>query len=342
MPAVVSRRQEKNSMEQEIREKSITKPEISSIAISCNTYKRPDFLKMCLEGIGNLSLPESIRIEVIVVDNDTEASGRAVVEQVSKNFPLKINYFVEEKRGLSNARNRLLKEAVNGGFSHIALLDDDDVADTNWLLELVDLYRKDDRAYIIAGPQYAQFLGEFPDYLTNNNIFVKSTTKKKGEIRKICATNNVFLPTELVSEANVWFDPSFVFMGGEDGDFFTRAGLAGYTIVFNPDAIVREINDKGRVNLRWIFNRCYYNGYSASFLKFKEKNSALKRTMYIVKSIIICLLDILLIPFSLIKGLTGFFNALGILCKNYGKLKGAVVLKSLNYYQNLNGRKHDA
>lgn len=329
-------------MEQETKDKSITKPEITSIAISCNTYKRPDFLRMCLEGIRNLTLPKGIKIEVIVVDNDPEVSGRAVIEELREGFPLRINYFAEEKRGLSNARNRLLKEAAEAGFSHIALMDDDDVADKNWLEELVNLYKTDERAFIVAGPQYAQFLGEFPEYLKNNNIFVKSTTKKKGEIRTICATNNVFLPTSLMSEANVWFDPSFVFMGGEDGDFFTRAGNAGYTIVFNPDAIVREINDKERVNLRWILNRCYYNGYSSSFLKFKEKNSALKRALYVVKSIIICLLDIILIPFSLIKGLTGFFNALGILCKNYGKLKGAVVLKSLNYYQNLNGRKQDA
>lgn len=329
-------------MEQTAQKNSILKSEIKSIALACNTYKRPDFLRMCLEGFKALILPENIKVEVLVVDNDIEESAKAVVDEIQEDFPLKINYFVEEKRGLSNARNRLLQEALNLGFTHIALLDDDDVADKNWLINLVELYKTNEKAHIVAGPQYASFLGDFPEYLKNNNIFVKKTTKKKGGIRKICATNNVFLPVEIMTKANVWFDSSFIFMGGEDGDFFTRAGLAGFTIVFNPDAIVYEINDKERVNLKWILNRSFYNGYSGSYLKFKEKNYTFKRIIYIVKLVIICALDLMLIPFSLVRGRTGLFNALGILCKNYGKLKGAVRLKPLNYYKNLNGGSQNA
>lgn len=320
-------------------ENPITKTAISSIAVSCNTYKRPDFLKMCLNGIKNLKFPKSIKIEMFVIDNDAEASGKAVVESFGAEFPIKINYFVEEKRGLSNARNRILQEALKAGFSHIAMLDDDDIPDESWLKELVEMYEHDDRAYIVSGPQFALFLEDFPKYFTNNNIFVKSTTKKRGELRDVCATHNVLFPTALMSQANIWFDSSFVFMGGEDGDFFGRARQAGYTIIFNSDAIVREINDKERVNLKWILNRSYYNGYSSSFLKFKGHNCSWKRFRCIIKSLIVCMIDVLMIPFSFSKGLTGFFNTLGILCKNYGKLKGAVVLQSMNYYQNLNGGK---
>ncbi len=316
---------------------NITKPEIKSIAISCNTFLRPEILEKTLNSIASLNIPDNIAIKVLVVDNDAKASAQPVIDKIKPDFPFEISYFVEEKRGLANARNRLLKEAINLDVTHIAILDDDDIADVDWIINLVDLYNTQDNAYIISGPEYCTFDGEFPTYLTNNNIFVKKTSKKKGEIRKVCSTHNAFFPLKIVKEDGIWFDSSFVFMGGEDGDFFYRAGKAGYTIVFNPDAIVREINGKDRVNIKWILSRNYYNGYSGSYLQYKTRPKKIKRFMYLIKIFFICLLNLLIIPFSVICGPTVFLNILGLSCKNTGKLMGLIKLQPLNYYKHLNG-----
>ena len=144
-------------------------------------------------------------------------------------------------------------------------------------------------------------------------------------------------PLKIVTESNIWFDKSFVFMGGEDGDFFYRAGKAGYTIVFNPDAIVREINGKDRVNIRWILSRNYYNGYSGSYLQYKNKPKTLKRHLYLTKLFFICILNLIITPLSLILGATVFFNVLGLSSKNLGKFIGAIKLQPMNYYEHLNG-----
>ncbi len=323
-------------MVDEIKNK-IEKPEIKSVVVACNTFLRPEFLKKCLDGVSKLRIPEGIDIKVLVVDNDKDASALAVVDSVKTDFPFEIFYFVEEKRGLSNARNRLLKEAINLGATHIAVLDDDDIPDENWVFELIDLYKTQDNAYIISGPEFCCFDGEFPSFLTNNNIFIKKTTKQKGEIRKVCSTHNAFFPVDIMTKNGIWFNPDFVFMGGEDGDFFFRASEVGYTIVANPDAIVREINDKNRVNLKWILHRSFYNGYSGSYLKYRESGNVFKRLFYIFKVLMVVVLDMFFVPFSIIGGLTFFFNILGLTSKNLGKLLGAVNLKPLNYYKNLNG-----
>ena len=323
-------------MEKEQTQKTI-KPEIKSIAISCNTFLRPEILEKTLKSIANLKIPKGVEIKVLVVDNDANATAKPVIDYIKADFPFEIIYKIEEKRGLANARNRLLQEAINLGVSHIAILDDDDVADENWIKNLVELYQTQDNAYIISGPEYCCFDGEFPDYLTNNNIFVKKTTKKKGEIRKVCSTHNAMFPLKIVTESNIWFDKSFVFMGGEDGDFFYRAGKAGYTIVFNPDAIVREINGKDRVNVRWILSRNYYNGYSGSYLQYKNKPKTLKRHLYLTKLFFICILNLIITPLSLILGATVFFNVLGLSSKNLGKFIGAIKLQPMNYYEHLNG-----
>ncbi len=323
-------------MVDEIKNK-IEKPEIKSVVVACNTFLRPEFLKKCLDGVSKLRIPEGIDIKVLVVDNDKDASALVVVDSVKTDFPFEIFYFVEEKRGLSNARNRLLKEAINLGATHIAVLDDDDIPDENWVFELIDLYKTQDNAYIISGPEFCCFDGEFPSFLTNNNIFIKKTTKQKGEIRKVCSTHNAFFPVDIMTKNEIWFNPDFVFMGGEDGDFFFRASEVGYTIVANPDAIVREINDKNRVNLKWILHRSFYNGYSGSYLKYRESGNVFKRLFYIFKVLMVVVLDMFFVPFSIIGGLTFFFNILGLTSKNLGKLLGAVNLKPLNYYKNLNG-----
>ena len=184
---------------------NLIKPEIKSIAISCNTFLRPEILEKTLKSIANLKIPKGVEIKVLVVDNDANATAKPVIDYIKADFPFEIIYKIEEKRGLANARNRLLQEAINLGVSHIAILDDDDVADENWIKNLVELYQTQDNAYIISGPEYCCFDGEFPDYLTNNNIFVKKTTKKKGEIRKVCSTHNAMFPLKIVTESNIWF-----------------------------------------------------------------------------------------------------------------------------------------
>ena len=107
---------------------NLIKPEIKSIAISCNTFLRPKILEKTLESIAQLNIPAGIKITVLVVDNDANASARTVIDKFQVDFPFDITYKVEEKRGLANARNRLLKEALELGVSHIAILDDDDIA----------------------------------------------------------------------------------------------------------------------------------------------------------------------------------------------------------------------
>ena len=287
---------------------NLEKTKIESIAISCNTFLRPNILAKTLDSIAKLNIPDDILIKVLVVDNDKNATAKPVIEKIKATYPFELTYCVEEKRGLANARNRLLQEAINLGVSHIAILDDDDIADKDWVLNLVDLYNNQENAYIISGPEYCCFDGEFPKYLTNNNIFVKKTTKKKGELRKVCSTHNAFFPVNVVKDANIWFDSSFVFMGGEDGDFFYRAS-----------------------------SRNYYNGYSGSYLQYKNKNKPIRRLLYLIKMILICFIDVVISLISIILGRTLFFNVLGLSCKNIGKLMGAILLKPMNYYEFLNG-----
>lgn len=311
-----------------------SKPKIDYILIACCTCCRNHMLAMVLWYVAKLNLPKGIKTELLIVDNGAQAPAKDIVDNFAKNFPIKIHYILEEKRGIAPARNRLLKEAVKLGASHIALFDDDGLVDENWLINHVEMYNNID-AQIISGPQYTWFDDNYPKYIMNNNIFKVSSTKKRGEELLSCATNNVFLPTEIYYKNNIYFDKMYIYMGGEDGDFFYRLHNLGYKIVFNPNSIVREIADATRVNSKWVISRSYYNGYSGSFLKFRYQKSTLNKLLYILKLIFVIILDFILLPISIFLGRKSILNTICITAKNIGKFVGSFSNKTMNYYENI-------
>ncbi len=313
------------------------KPEIEFVVISCCTCKRPNMLEDALRSIDNLNLCPDTKIAVLIVDNDVDETARSVVEKFQHTSKIPVYYVVEKQRGIAFARNRVLKEAITLNATHIAFFDDDEILEKNWLCNHINFYRNHQNVLISSGPTYSKFSEEYPNYIKNNKIFKTSTTKKTGAIRNICASGNVFFPVSVAKDSDMWFDNRFVFMGGEDGDFFSRAAHAGYTIVWNNDAINYELVGPQRANLKWILNRYYYNGYSGAMLKFLEKNNIFAKFLYLIKTLaafILC--GILLVP-SIFAGLTVFFNMLGLVLKNKGKIDFVFTNKPLDYYKDVNG-----
>ena len=49
-------------------------------SICIATYQRPEILEKLLESLSKQKLPESVEIEVIIVDNDKSESAKEVVE----------------------------------------------------------------------------------------------------------------------------------------------------------------------------------------------------------------------------------------------------------------------
>ena len=294
-------------------------------------------LKKALESINQLVLPRNIKIEILVIDNSSEFPSTSIIEEFTNKSRLKVHYFVEEKRGISAARNRLLIEALKFKASHIAMFDDDELLDPNWLISHFDCYNSNPEAIIISGPTYCEFDQEYPKYIIQNNIFRSSTTKKTGEKRNVCAAGNVFFPTTIMSESDIFLSENYNLMGGEDGDFFTKASNSGYTIIWNNEAKNKEYIDKSRANLKWIMGRYFYNGYAGCFFKFKDKKFSMKKLFYIIKTCFVLLFDIIILLPSLMFGLTMFFNVAGMISKTLGKITSALRNKPIYYYKQTTG-----
>ena len=313
------------------------KTNIEYVLISCCTCKRPKMLSEALNSIKKINFPENIKVEVLVCDNDATRSGEIAVKEFEQTSEIKIHYVVEEERGIAPARNRVLKEAVNLNASHVLFFDDDEVIEPNCLLEHIKLYETNANAYISSGPAFNTFTKNFPNYIKKNIVFNYSTTKKTGQERETCATNNVFFPVSLVKDYDVYFSLEYKFMGGEDGDFFKRAREKGFTIIWNNEAIIYEMVSEARANLPYVLKRNHYNGFSSGLLKLKEENFNKKRNVYILRNLIIALFYFCLAIPSILLGLTIFFNVISLGLKAKGKFDAVTQNRSLNFYQNISG-----
>ena len=105
------------------------------VSICMCTYKRAS-LEKTLTSIVQQKMPQGYEIEIVVVDNDVEESGRAICEKVQQlQSTVAINYFVNGIRNLSNIRNSTMEHAAGDLFLFI---DDDEWASTDtWLAQLI-------------------------------------------------------------------------------------------------------------------------------------------------------------------------------------------------------------
>ena len=96
------------------------------ISIIICTYNRSESLKRTLQSLKEMSVSDDIEWELLIVDNNSTDNTREAVNDFTKTSGLNCRYVFESKQGLSNARNRGVKEACG---EIIAFTDDDVIVD---------------------------------------------------------------------------------------------------------------------------------------------------------------------------------------------------------------------
>lgn len=291
------------------------KPSIEYIIIACCTNKKPKKLRRLLKSLTKLNFP-NIKTEVMVVDNDPNGSA----ESVCKKFfdKLNIKYIIEYNQGLNNLRNRALDEAIYLNATHIAFIDDDEIADKNWLINLVNFYNKHKNTFICSGSVVKQFDKEYPEYITQSKVFDEKISINFDGKKRFFSCSNIFLPLNIIEESNTYFSQNNI-------KFFKRLNRRGYKLSYNPGAVCYRIIDGERANLSWIFSANYNEGYS-SFSKLEDKNF-FERIFYIIKKFVTVVINAIVLIFSIPFGKSNLVSSYSRFLKNFGKLSGAMVVK---------------
>jgi len=173
-----------------------------------------------------------------------------------------------ENVGLLEGRNRGA-EAATGEV--VAFLDDDAVADADWVAELVAVYERED-VPAVGGRMTPEWVAGRPGFLPEEFYWLVGVTHRgfadgPGEVRNTFGSNISFRRAVFLEVGG--FDPD---IGGRQGDANLQGGETelcarvrdryGYGVYYTPEAEVAHKVFGYRTEPGWLLDRAFWQGYS--------------------------------------------------------------------------------
>lgn len=131
------------------------------VSVVMCTYNRGEMLRDALASLANQDAGAT-SFEVIIVDNNSTDSTKAIVEESAARYQ-HWKYVFEPQQGLSYARNSGVARA---SAQIIAFTDDDVRAATNWVSEIKATLDEHPEVDFVGGKVYPRWGGEPPHWLT--------------------------------------------------------------------------------------------------------------------------------------------------------------------------------
>lgn len=255
------------------------------VTVAVCTRDRPRDIERCLEAICQLDYPQ---LDILVIDNapQTEATQTLIKTDYSQ-----VRYFREPRPGLDWARNRAILEAKG---EIIAFTDDDVVVDSSWVKRLAQVFVESSEVMAVTGlvvpyelETRAQVL--FEEQGGFGKGFEQKYYRVKAESRMpwhLLGTGNMGTGANMAYRCSVFesvgfFDPALdvgtVTNGAGDLEMFYRILKGGYTLVYEPTAIVhhrhrehyhqlrQQLQNNGSVLSYFV---CSSKAYPEDFLSF--------------------------------------------------------------------------
>ena len=242
------------------------------ISVILATRDRPDSLPACLDSLLRMDYPA---FEIILVDNapNTDATLRLLRERYARDD--RIRYVLEERLGVSLAKNTGMTHA-RGTIA--AFTDDDVVVDRQWLGRIAAGFAAGDHIACVTGLVLPLELDTAPQILFEEfRSFGRGFVRKRFDLGPNRPQSRVFPYSAGIYGAGNnrafrletllklgGFDPALgpgTPVGGEDLDAFFRLVYAGYTLAYEPAAIVRHRHRRDYASLRRQLGRGGQSGY---------------------------------------------------------------------------------
>lgn len=212
---------------------------MNKIVVVVPNWNDKESLSACLDALRS----QSQRHTVMVVENGSTDGSLELLQQNYPDVALTIN---RVNLGFAGGVNSGIRPAIDQGYKYIALLNNDAVADKNWLKELVHVLDTRPEVGIVTSKILSgdgKHLDSTGDYYTNWGL-PYPRGRGESDINKYDDQTEIFGASGGASLYRVstldeigLFDEDF-FAYYEDVDLSFRAQLAGWKVAFAPKAVV--------------------------------------------------------------------------------------------------------
>jgi glycosyltransferase involved in cell wall biosynthesis len=222
-----------------------------AVSIIIPTFRRPD--RAVDAARSALAQICETAFEIILVDNDPDGSALAPLRALADS---RIVIVHEPRAGVANARNAGLR-AARGDL--IAFLDDDEIAPTMWLAELVRVQAAHN-ADAVFGPVRTRLAKEPRDHHAFfDAFFARDPGHAEGVITLFYGCGCSLIRRAALPSAQP-FSPTRNEIGGEDDLLFQGMEAAGAIFAWAPHAWVFETPEPARVTLAYTLRRAFAYG----------------------------------------------------------------------------------
>jgi len=229
---------------------------VPRISVCVCTFKRTELLSSLLRHLESQDTGRLFTVEVVVGDNDRDRSAEQIVRQFAETASCAVKYCVEPEQNIALVRNRVSQEATG---TLLAFIDDDEVPDSQWLLELFRTHVKYG-VDAVLGPVLPRFVNTPPEWVSRGRFFERPRHRTGHRILwPEARTGNVLLTNEVWKQLTPPFRSQFG-SGGEDVDFFRRLSDRGCTFAWCDEAIVEEFVPPYRCTRRFVLRRAVLRG----------------------------------------------------------------------------------
>jgi len=239
------------------------------ITVVVCTYNRAALLKGAFNSLICQETDGKFSYEILVIDDRSTDETSFILREVARSSQIPIRYVRENGDGIAHARNRGIKESSS---EWVAFFDDDQLADPNWLKELLALAVKKNACCVGGSRQL---------YLSESDLFPISPICRAilGEIawgdepmkcgRKTFPTTGNVLIRATVFETVGQFDESLIW-GGSDQDFFREIRMRGIEAWYAPRALVHHLTPSYRLDKDYLNWRSLLIGNNFAMINKRE------------------------------------------------------------------------
>ncbi|MCU1599608.1 MAG: hypothetical protein JWO22_317 [Frankiales bacterium] len=254
----------------------------ASVSVVICTRDRAESLRLALGSVLAAAGPD---VDVVVVDNAPRTDAtRTVVDEVADP---RVRYLLEARPGLSVARNTGARAATG---EVIAFTDDDVVVDPLWLDGLLRGFTRSSRVGCVTGLVPSAELETAPQHFFDAKVhWSSSTTRRLYDLAShrgdsvlypyaagMVGTGANFAVSRAAYDDLGAFDEALgagaLTRGGEDLDWWVRTLNGGWTIAYEPSAVVWH---RHRRDLESLSDQLY--GYGSGLTAYLLKHALTAR-----------------------------------------------------------------